>query len=76
MTKKPKVQQDPEDIIEVPVLARSILEIQTAMRKALAAGLNRKAIIVLVAYHSKVPMRDVEIVLNNLEDLAKTWLRT
>jgi len=73
-TKVPVIQQDPENIIETPVLAQAIVDISKSVRKALSSGLTRKAIIVLIAHTSKMPMRDIDIVINNIEDLERTWL--
>ncbi len=74
MNKKIVVTKDMGDPIDAPVLERAIVDIAIGMRKALTGRLTRKAIIVLIAYHSKIAMRDIEIVINNLEDLDNTWL--
>ncbi len=74
MNKKLVITKDVGDTIDAPVLERAIVDIATGMRKALTGRLTRKAIVVLIAYHSKVAMRDIEIVINNLEDLDNTWL--
>lgn len=60
----------------VEVIAQSILDIATGVKAILATRLTRKAIVVLIQYQSKLPMRDIECVLNNLEDLEKDWLKT
>jgi hypothetical protein len=73
--KVPVIQQDPERPVEVPILAQAILDISNGAKKALSSGLSRKAIIVLIHHHSKIPMRDVEIVLNNITSLQETWLQ-
>jgi len=70
----PKIEQDPENIVEQPILAQAIVDMSRAAKKALSSGLTRRAIIILIAYSSKLPMRDIEIVINNIEDLESTWL--
>ncbi len=74
MNKKLVITKDVNDPIDAPVLERAIVDIAIGMRKALTGRLTRKAIVVLIAYHSKVAMRDIEIVINNLECLDNTWL--
>lgn len=69
------VPADGEDPMPVEIIEQSIVEIADAMRKINDTRLIRKAIVVLIHYRSKVSMRDIEIVLNNLEDLENDWLK-
>lgn len=75
--KQPKVtvklsEIDPEP---VEVLAASILSISQAMTVIRQSRLNRKALVALIQHNSKLPMRTIEIVLNNLQDLERDWLK-
>lgn len=65
--------QDPENIIEVPVLAEAIMGISRAMDKLLFSKLNKKAIVILVSHDSKVPQRDVIAVMDSIQHLVKTY---
>ena len=73
--KRPVIQQDPEKVVESPVLAQAIVDLSKAAQKLSAGGLNRKAVIVLLAHSSKVAMRDCDIVLSHLEHLARTYCK-
>lgn len=73
--KRAVIQQDPENIIEQPVLAEAVIGISKAMEKLLFSGFNRKAIIILVAHHTKVSQRDVSAVIDSLHDLTKTYMK-
>lgn len=64
---------DPEP---VEIIAQSILDISSGVKAMFATRLTRKAIVVLIQHQSKLPMRDIECVLNNLECLEKDWLKT
>jgi hypothetical protein len=75
--KSPNVQvkQDPEEIIEKAVLAKAIVDISTAMKKLLASGLNRRAMVCLVHDSCSVGKPDIRAVLDSLESLAKDYCR-
>lgn len=72
---KAVIQQDPEDIVETPILAQAIVAMSKAMEKLLVNGLNRKAIIVLVSHDSKISQRDVIAVIDSLQNLAKVYTK-
>jgi hypothetical protein len=54
-------------------LAYSIEEAANALKKILSAGLNRRAIVVLVAEETKVTRGEINSVLTALENLHKTY---
>lgn len=72
-TTVPTVQQssDPTKVVEKPVLAQAIVDISRAAQRLSQSGLNKKSVAVLIHYHSKVPLRDVEIVMSNIEWLER-----
>lgn len=76
--KQAKVEIVPETKSGIPVTTRVIAEsieaISDAMKSLKHGPLKRKAIVALIHDHSRVPKGTVEIVLNNLESLAETWL--
>lgn len=70
------VNQKPDkEPIPAQVLADSIVEIGKAFRAINATRLRRSAIVALVHDKSKIAKRDIEIVLNNLDDLERDWLK-
>lgn len=75
MKKVPVIKQDEQNIVEQPILAQAIVEMSRATKKALSTRLTTKAIITLIAHESKLPRRDIEIVINNLLELENTWLK-
>ncbi len=64
-----------QDKIGGAQLAQGIADIAEAMKVLNETRLNRKAIIGLIHLRSKVPMRTIELVLNNLEMLGEIWLK-
>ena len=68
-----KVEQTLDNPIEPTVLAQAIIDISEAMKKLAKSGLNRKAIIILVAKDSNQYMHTVEKVMDSLENLRKTY---
>lgn len=71
--KRIKIQQDAEKPIERAVLEAHIIEISKSMNKLLESGLNRKAVIVLIADSTKQGKREIEYVLNSLEQLSEDY---
>ena len=71
-----KIEQDAEAPIETKVLAQAIVDMSRAMKALLASGLNRKAIIILVAAHSGIQNKStVTAVLDSLETLAQAYTK-
>lgn len=69
------IEQDEQDPIETKVLARAIVHMSDDLTAILASGLNKKAVIILVADSSGQPKYRVEAVLNALADLKKDYTR-
>lgn len=55
------------------LLAHTIEQACDALRKLLNSGLNRKAIIILVADDTRVGRQEINLVLQSLENLSKTY---
>jgi hypothetical protein len=65
----------PKEEVPVEVIATSIVQISDAMKAINNTRLTRKAVVALIHDHSKLPKKTIEIVLNNLSELEKTWLK-
>lgn len=68
-----RVEQDEKEPVETKVLAKAIVRMSDDLNKLLASGLNRKAIVILVAASSGQPQYRVEAVLNALADLKRDY---
>lgn len=55
------------------ILAKDIEAAGEALRKLLNSGLNRYAIVTLVAQETKVPKRSIERVIDSLSNLHRTY---
>ena len=69
------IKDENEEPVAVEVLESAILDIAKGMKLLTSSRLTKKAAIVLISYQSKIGMRDVEIVLNNLADFEKDWFK-
>lgn len=69
------VPGDGEEPMPVEIIERSIVEIAEAMKRIENTRLSRKALVILIHYNSKVPQRDIELVLQNLEYMDRIWLK-
>lgn len=69
------VEQNPEKPVEPKVLAQAILDISAAMRRLSASGLNRKAIVTLVADSTNQYKGTVNLVLDALERLEANYCK-
>lgn len=67
--------QPPAEPIPAEVIASAIVELAEGMRKLNETRLKRDAIVTLIARTSSVPRSTIELVLNNLEELERTWLK-
>jgi len=67
--------KDEENPVPVEIIAESIEKIAKAMQIINSTRLTRRAIITLIHENSKVPKRDIEIILNNLDRLEEVWLK-
>ncbi len=70
----PQVQPD-QALPPVEEIAQAITDISKAMRKFNAMRLKRDAIVTLIAHQSKLSRRTIEIVLNNLQDMDRDYLK-
>lgn len=70
-----KVIQQPGNEFTAEVLAASIRDIAQSTRRMMNAGLKREAVIALIHDHSGVGKSTIKVVLNNLEELDKIWLK-
>jgi hypothetical protein len=69
-----KVVQDEADPIPVSVLARAITDISAAGKRLAASGLNRKAVVILIAHDTNLGQGVVRAVLDSISDLQRTYL--
>ncbi len=76
-----QVKRDEKTPIPVEVLAQSIANISTGVKKILDGPLNRKAVILLIQYAApthrgqKLAAREIEAVLDGIQDLERTFLK-
>lgn len=75
MKNKLVIKQDEEQPIAVEVMAASIVEIASFMKKVNKSPLKREAIVALIKDKSGLNKSTIEIVLNNLEDLEHSWCK-
>lgn len=75
MARALKVIQNVEAPQPVEIIVDAIVAIAKAMKKINGTRLKRSAIVTLIQYESKLPRRDIELVLNNLEQLETIWLK-
>lgn len=73
---KPKVVPAPGDESQgAEIIERAIMDLAEGMKALTKTRLRRATIVTLIHAQSKVPKRDIELVLNNLDDLEGTWLK-
>lgn len=72
-----KIKQQP-DVPEVPaeVIAQSIEAIAVGMKKLNSTRLTRRALVILLAEQSHVNRGDVIKILDALDSLERTWLKS
>jgi hypothetical protein len=64
-----------EQPITKEILATAIVEISDAVQKLYKSGLNRRAVVALVADDTKLGKGTIETVLDSLLDLRKTYTK-
>lgn len=74
--KKVMVKQEPEKPVEVEVLAQAIVDIGKAAKRLAQSRLNRKAVIVLIAHDTGLGQGTIRTVLEGMESLESTYLRS
>ena len=57
------------------VIEQAIIDIADGMKRLESSRLKRSAIVTLIHQQSKVARRDIELVLNNLVELERLWLK-
>lgn len=57
------------------ILAEAIVNIGNASKKLLASGINKKAVIILLQAQTKVPQRDIRLVLDALPQLERWYCK-
>ena len=67
------VQQNPEAPVETKVMAQTIVDISTSVKRLLAGGLNKRAIVILLSHSTNLYQSQVEKVLNGLENMKKDF---
>lgn len=70
MSKTVKIIQDETAPVEREVLAQAIIHISNSFTRLLKSGMNKRAIIILIAYDTKLGIGQIENVLGSLERLA------
>lgn len=67
------VVQDEDSPVSKEVLAKSIADISSAFRHLRISGLNRKAIVILVAHSTKLGQNTVDAVIDAVEQLKRDY---
>lgn len=57
------------------IIERAIMELAAGMKALNKTRLRRATIVTLIHANSRVGKREIELVLNNLDDLENTWLK-
>lgn len=74
--RKVTVTQDAERPVPPEVLAQAIVELSAAAKRLAASRLNRKAVIVLLAHDTGLPMKTISLVLDSIGHLEATYLKS
>jgi len=72
---KVTVAQDDDEIVEKEVLATAIVSISQSVDKLYKSGLNRRAVIALIADDTKLGKGTIDTVLSSLLSLQKTYTK-
>jgi len=72
---KAKIVQTEEAPVEKEILATAIVKISDAVKKLYDGGLNRSAVVALVADDTKLGKKTIETVLDSLLDLRKNYTK-
>jgi hypothetical protein len=70
------VPENPDEPMPVEIIEQAIVDIAAGMKKLNSTRLTRKAIVTLLHASSNVNKGTIEVVLNNLEDLERNWLKS
>lgn len=69
---KIKKSEPPES---TEILAEAIVSIGNAAGKLLSSGINKKAIVILLQAQTKLPQRDIKLVLDSLPQLERWYCK-
>ena len=70
---KVEIQQDTSNPVPPIILAEALISISASFRKLTKSGLNRRAIIALLHDDTGLRKKDLVLVLDSLDDLAKNF---
>lgn len=73
--KKVVIKQSPEKEVPVEVMAQAVVDLSRAAKRLLNGPLKRDAIIVLIKDKTNLTKGVIAAVLDQLEDLERTWVR-
>lgn len=69
------VKQDPKNEIPVEIMAQAIVDVQNGMNAINKSRASRAMIVALIKDKSGLTKGVIELVLNNLDAIEKTWLK-
>ena len=72
MKQQIKIIKNMEKPEPVEILAEAVIRIGENMEKLQKSGLNQRAIVALLYDYTKVPKRDIELILSSLAKM-KSW---
>lgn len=72
---KVMIAQDADKPVETSVLAQAIVDISAAAKRLAQSGLNRKAVVILLAHQCGLGQGTVKTVLDGIEELQATYLK-
>ena len=75
MNVKIKVVKNAEKPEPTEILAEAIIRIGESFKKLQESGLNRDAVIVLIHDYTKIPKRDIKLVLESLAKMRGWYCR-
>lgn len=76
MSKTQKISEDEKKYREtVDTIAQEICKLSRQVGALLSGRLNRETIIILLAYHTKLPQRDIVTILNAIENMENVHIK-
>lgn len=69
------IKQDEKNPEPMELIAASIIEIASAVRKLHNGKLKQRVILLLIKDMTSIPLGTIEVVLNAIEKLEKTYLK-
>lgn len=68
-------QQAEEDAARIVAIEDAVLVVSRAMQRIAQSRVSKKMLVALIHDESRLPKGQIELVLNNLSQLEKTWLK-